>query len=75
MNIEAPPIARRLFWRLCKGDNLLLSRNGPSEDAEFFELIEADEAHCRDYFQILGLKLQRGDNIITSLRKMTPRPI
>jgi hypothetical protein len=62
MNIEAPAIARRLFSRLCRGDNLLLSRNGPDEDAELFELVEADEDKCRPYFDILGFRLQRGDN-------------
>lgn len=62
MNIEAPPSARRLFSRLCRGDNRLLSRNGPGEDAELFGLIEADEEPCRRYFEILGFRLQRGDN-------------
>jgi len=62
MNVEAPTIARRLFSRLCKGDNLLLSRNGPSEDAQLFEQVEADEEPCRQYFDILGYRLQRGDN-------------
>jgi len=65
MNIEAPAIARRLFSRLCKGDNLLLSHNGPGEDAELFkqlEQIENDGEPCRRYFEILGFRLQRGDN-------------
>ena len=62
MNIEAPSVARRLFSRLCKGDNLLLSRNSPGEDAELFEQVEADEEPCRRYFEILGFRLQRGDN-------------
>lgn len=62
MKIEAPPMAKRLFSRLCKGDNLLLSRNGAGEDAELFELVEMDEEPCRQYFEILGFKLQRGDN-------------
>src|SRR6266404_2142417 len=62
MNVEAPAIARSLFSRLCKGDNLLLSRNGPHEDAQLFELVEADEEACRRYFDILGYRLQRGDN-------------
>lgn len=65
MNIEAPPVARRLFSRLCKGDNLLLSRNGPPEDADLFEEIERLEANgepCRRYFEVLGFHLQRGDN-------------
>lgn len=62
MNVEAPAIARRLFSRLCKGDNLLLSRNGTSEDAQLFEQVEAEEEPCRQYFDILGFRLQRGDN-------------
>jgi hypothetical protein len=65
MNIEAPPVVRRLFSRLCKGDNLLLSRNGPSEDADLFEEIErleANEEPCKRYFEVLGFRLQRGDN-------------
>jgi hypothetical protein len=62
MNVEAPAVARRLFSRLCRGDNLVLSRNGPGEDAQLFEQVEADEERCRQYFDILGYRLQRGDN-------------
>jgi hypothetical protein len=62
MNIEAPPIARRLFARLCRGENLLLSRNGSSEDADLFTRLEADEKPCRTYFETLGFKLQKSDN-------------
>jgi hypothetical protein len=62
MTIEAPPVARRLFSRLCKGDNLLLSRNGSPEDSELFAQVEADEESCRRYFDILGFQLQKGDN-------------
>jgi hypothetical protein len=62
MNIEAPPIARRLFSRLCRGENLLLSRNGSSEDADLFTRVEADEAPCRTYFETLGFQLQKSDN-------------
>jgi hypothetical protein len=62
MNVEAPAVARRLFARLCKGENLLLSRNGPGQDAELFQQVEAgDEDACRAYFDILGLHLERGD--------------
>jgi hypothetical protein len=63
MNIEAPSVARRLFSRLCKGDNLLLSRNGP--DSELFDEVERIEANgepCKRYFEVLGFRLQRGDN-------------
>ena len=62
MKVEAPPVARRLFSRLCKGDNLLLSRNGPGEDAQMFTQVEADEENCRTYFEVFGFRLQRGDN-------------
>lgn len=62
MNIEAPPIARRLFARLCRGENLLLSRNGSSEDADLFTRVEADEGPCRTYFETLGFRLQKSDN-------------
>src|SRR5689334_3136948 len=62
MNIEAPTIAQRLFARLCRGDNLLLSRNGSSEDADLFTRLEADEPACRIFFETLGFKLQKSDN-------------
>jgi hypothetical protein len=62
MNIEAPAVARRLFARLCRGDNLILSRNGPNEDAELFALIEAEEEPCRVYFDLLGFHLRQSDN-------------
>ena len=60
--IEPPAIARRLFARLCKGDNLLLSRNGPDEDAKLFQQVEADEDKCVRYFEVLGFRLERSDN-------------
>lgn len=63
MNIEAPPIVRQLFARLCRGDNLLLSSNGPSEDADLFARLEAgDEGPCRAFFELLGFPLQKSDN-------------
>src|SRR2546422_915784 len=62
MNIEAPAIASRLFARLCRGDNLLLSRNGSSEDAELFARVEAEEEPCRTFFDTLGFRLQKSDN-------------
>lgn len=62
MNIEAPAIARTLFARLCRGDNLLLSRNGSSEDADLFARLEADEEACRTFFETLGFRLQKSDN-------------
>ena len=62
MNIEAPPIAQRLFSRLCRGDNLLLSRNGSSEDADLFIRLESDEPACKTFFEKIGFKLQKSDN-------------
>lgn len=62
MNMEAPAIARRLFTRLCRGENLLLSRNGSSEDAELFTRLEADEGPCQTFFETLGFRLQKSDN-------------
>jgi hypothetical protein len=54
MKIEVPAIAGRLFARLTHGDDLLLSRNGPNEDAELFAQLEADEPGCEAYFSTLG---------------------
>jgi hypothetical protein len=61
--IEVPTIARALFVRLSRGENRLLSRNGPNEDAELFRQVEAEgeEDACRAYFGLLGLNLERGD--------------
>lgn len=63
MTIEAPAIARRLFTRLCRGENHFLSRNGPGEDADLFKRLEAgDEDPCRIFFEMMGFHLQKGDN-------------
>jgi len=62
MSGEAPPFAGALFARLCRGDNLILSRNGPGDDADLFRQVEAGEDPCRDYFMPLGFRLERGDN-------------
>jgi len=60
--IEVPTIARNLFVRLSRGENRLLSRNGPDEDAELFRQVEAgEEDACRAYFAVLGFSLERGD--------------
>jgi hypothetical protein len=61
--IEVPTIARALFVRLSRGENRLLSRNGPDEDAELFRQVEAEEGEdaCRAYFAVLGFSLERGD--------------
>ena len=62
MKIEVPAIARRLFTRLTRGDNLLLSRNGSNEDAELFTQVEADEGPCQNYFETFGFHLHKSDN-------------
>ena len=62
ITVEAPSVARRLFARLCRGDNLLLSSNGPGEDSDLFRQVEAEEEPCRVYFAVLGFRLRRGDN-------------
>jgi hypothetical protein len=60
--IEVPTIARELFVRLSRGENRLLSRNGPNDDAELFRRVEAGEEDvCRAYFAVLGFSLERGD--------------
>jgi len=61
MKIEVPAIAGRLFARLTHGDDLLLSRNGPNEDADLFAQLEADEAGCEAYFSTLGYHLRKSD--------------
>lgn len=74
MNVEVPAVASRLFARLCKGDNLLLSANGPGEDRSLFEQVEAEEDICRDYFQVLGFRLHRGDNCYFFSAEDEPQP-
>jgi hypothetical protein len=61
MSSEAPPFSRALFARLCRGENLILSRNGPVDDADLFRQIETAEDPCRDYFIPLGYRLEPGD--------------
>ena len=62
MNSDAPTVASRLFARLCKGDNLILSGNAGGEDADLYRQLETEEDSCREYFLVLGLCLRRGDN-------------
>jgi hypothetical protein len=62
MNIEVPESARRVFNRLCKGENLILSQNGPDDDPELFQQLEDDAPKCRLFFEILGFNLQKSDN-------------
>lgn len=63
MTIEAPAVARRLFTRLCRGENRLLSQNGPDDDADLYRHVEDPdmEAACRTFFAVLGFRLQKGD--------------
>ena len=62
MKIEVPAFTRPLFVRLCRGDNLILSQNGPDEDSELYRLVEGDEENCRLYYEQLGYRLHHGDN-------------
>jgi hypothetical protein len=73
MNAEPPSIVRRVFARLCKGDNLILSRNGSGEDADLFRQLEAEEQSCKDYFAHLGFRLERGDNFYFFAAEDEPR--
>ena len=63
MTVEAPAVARRLFARLCRGENRLLSHNGPNDDADLYRQVEDDdnEQACREFFRVLGFRLQKGD--------------
>ncbi len=62
MNVEIPPLASRLFTRLCRGDNMILSCNGKAEDAQLFANVKADPGLYRTYFEPLGFRLQESDN-------------
>jgi hypothetical protein len=63
MTIEAPAVAQRLFIRLCRGPNRLLSQNGPDDDGDFYRQVEEPEVEtaCRIFFAVLGFRLQKGD--------------
>lgn len=63
MTIEAPAVAHRLFARLCRGTNRLLSQNGPDDDADLYRQVEEPdvEAACRTFFAVIGFRLQKGD--------------
>ena len=63
MTVEAPAVAQRLFTRLCRGTNRLLSQNGPDDDADLYRQVEEPnvEAACRMFFAVLGFRLQKGD--------------
>ena len=66
MNDPQPPpeIIKRLFQRLTRGNNLILSENGPGGDRELFRILQENQyvQSCRDYFQRTGLNLVEGDN-------------
>jgi len=63
MTVEAPAVARRLFSRLCRGENRLLSHNGPDDDADLYRQVEdgTNEQACREFFRVLGFRLEKGD--------------
>lgn len=66
MNDRQPPtyIIKRLFQRLTRGSNLILSENGPGGDRELYStLVENQYVEiCREYFLQIGLRLEEGDN-------------
>jgi len=63
MTIEAPAVAHRLFVRLCRGTNRLLSENGPDDDADLYRQVEEPdiEAACKTFFAVISFRLQKGD--------------
>lgn len=66
MNDRQPPpeIIKQLFQRLTRGNNLILSENGPGGDRELYRSMQENQyvQACRDYFQKIGLQLVEGDN-------------
>lgn len=66
MNDRQPPpeIIKQLFQRLTRGNNLILSENGPGGDRELYCTLQENQyvQACRDYFQKIGLQLVEGDN-------------
>ena len=59
-----PDITKRLFQRLTRGSNLILSENGPNGDRELYRFLVENEYFeaCREYFLQIGLSLEAGDN-------------
>lgn len=61
-----PPdhLLKRLFQRLTRGSNLILSENGPNGDRELYRMLAENdmEASCRAYFARTGYRLTAGDN-------------
>jgi len=76
MTIEAPTVAHRLFARLCRGPNRLLSENGPDEDADLYRLVAEPEveAACITFFAVIGLQLQKGDGCYYFTADEEPQP-
>lgn len=66
MNDRQPPpdLIKRIFQRLTRGNNLILSENGPGGDRELFRtLVENQYVDAsREYFLQIGLRLEAGDN-------------
>ena len=59
-----PDITKRLFQRLTRGANLILSENGPGGDRELYRSLVENEyvEACQEYFRQIGLRLEQGDN-------------
>jgi hypothetical protein len=59
-----PDLLKRLFQRLTRGSNLILSENGSGGDRELYRaLVESQYVEgCQIYFQKIGLHLEEGDN-------------
>jgi hypothetical protein len=66
MNDRQPPsdLIKRLFQRLTRGNNLILSENGPGGDRELYRILVENQyvEACREYFLQIGLRLEEGDN-------------
>lgn len=59
-----PDVIKRLFKRLTRGSNLILSENGPGGDRALYRTLVENQyiEACREYFQQIGLRLEEGDN-------------
>jgi hypothetical protein len=76
MTIQAPAVAQKLFTRLCRGTNRLLSRNGPDDDADLYRQVEEPdvETACRVFFAVIGFRLQKGDGCYYFTGEDEPQP-
>lgn len=66
-NRQTPPyLNKRLFQRLTRGANLILSENGPGSDRDLYHNLVENQCidACRQYFQEIGLRLEEGDNCL-----------